>query len=298
MSRTSYPRIYRELLSSGEPLLMVGVYDGLSALAAKRAGFAACSISGAAVAASRLGMPDLGLLTFNEILDQSRAIVRAAQLPIIADVDTGFGGSLNVVRTIEAFEEIGVAGVHLEDQVFPKKCGHFKDKRVIPTDEMVAKILAVRHAASDPDFVLVARTDARDPEGLDAAIDRSRRYIGAGADVMFIEAPRDRTELERIAAANLGVPLWVNLAEGGNTPMIPPAELAAMGFQIAVYPGAASKTVAKALVELMQGLKDDGDVVRFLPSMMTLPERSALLGLSAYEALDAQLARDAEAAAP
>lgn len=269
---------------------MVGVYDGLSALAAKRAGFRACSISGAAVAASRLGVPDLGLMTFNEILDQSRAIVRACDLPIIADVDTGFGGPLNVVRTIEAFEEIGVAGVHIEDQVFPKKCGHFRDKRVIPTEEMVAKVRAVRHAAQDPDFVLVARTDARDPEGLDAALERSRRYVGAGADVMFVEAPRDRSELERIAAAGLGVPLWVNLAEGGNTPMIDPGELAAMGFQIAVYPGAASKTVAKTLVELMRGLHEHGSVEPFLADMMTLPERSELLGLGRYEALDAAFA--------
>lgn len=291
MRNSNHPKAFRALLDSGNPLLLVGVYDGLSALAAKSAGFQACSISGAAVSASRLGYPDLGLMTFNEILEVSRAIVRAADMPIIADVDTGFGGPLNVVRTIEAFEDIGVAGVHLEDQVFPKKCGHFQRKQVIPAEDMVAKIRAVRHAVHNQDFVLVARTDARDPEGLDKAIERSRMYVDAGADVMFVEAPRDRSDLEAIAAENLGVPLWVNLAEGGKTPMVEPSELASMGFQIAVYPGAASKTVAKVLVELMQGIKQHGSVKPFLDGMMTLGERSALLDLERYEALDKRFAQ-------
>jgi len=286
----NYPKAFRQLLAGGDSVLLVGVYDGISALAAKKAGFAACSISGAAVAASRMGYPDLGLMTFNEILEQSQMIVRVAELPIIADIDTGFGGPLNVVRTIEAFEAIGVAGVHIEDQVFPKKCGHFNKKQVIPAEDMEAKLRAVKHAAKNPDFVLIARTDARDPEGLESAIERSRRYVGAGADVIFVEAPRDRAELEQVAAADLGVPLWVNLAEGGKTPMIDPAELSQMGFKIAVYPGAASKSAAKTLVEVLAGIKKDGSVGPYLDKMMSLAERSALLGLSAYEELDESLA--------
>jgi 2-methylisocitrate lyase-like PEP mutase family enzyme len=285
----NHPRAFRELLTRDEILVMPGVYDGLSALAARRAGFEACSISGAAVSASRLGYPDLGLMTFNEILEQSRAIVRVADLPIIADVDTGFGGPLNVVRTITAFEDIGVAGVHIEDQVFPKKCGHFARKEVIPTEEMVAKVKAVRHAVRNPDFVLVARTDARQPEGLDAAIERSHRYVEAGADIVFLEAPKTRDELERIGREDFGVPLWANLAEGGKTPLLDPPELQELGFKIAVYPGAASKTAARVLVDLMAGIRKYGSVRPFLDGMMSLDERSELLSLAEYEALDDRL---------
>ena len=230
------PRRLRELLAGPEPVLAPGVFDGLGARLVEEAGFPAVYMTGFGTAAALLGRPDVGLLTMGEMVDNAARIVAACDLPVIADADTGYGNPLNVIRTVQEYERAGVAGIHIEDQVAPKKCGHMEGKQVIPSAEMEAKIRAAVAARRSPDFVLIARTDARAVEGMDAALERARRYRDAGADVLFVEAAESEDEIALVAERLADVPLLFNWAEGGKTPPIDHARLCELGFRIVIFP--------------------------------------------------------------
>jgi 2-methylisocitrate lyase-like PEP mutase family enzyme len=283
----------RQLLDNHEPVVAPGVYDGLTARLVERAGFNAAIVTGAGVAASTLGVPDVGLATMSEVLTQTKNITHAVDIPVVADCDTGYGNPLNVRRTIQEFEATGVAGLFIEDQVAPKRCGHFRGKSVIAVEEMMQKIHAAVDARRDPDLLLITRTDAAAVSGIEAAVDRARAYVDAGAEMLFVEAPQSREDLEYVAAqlAPLGVPLMVNLVEGGRTPLLPVTELAKIGFRFVSFSGSLQKTAIKAMQELLVRLYEDGDVEAFYPSrMVSLDERSDILGLPEFFELEQRYA--------
>lgn len=228
----------RALLSGGDLVTAPGVYDGLGAALVARTGFGAAYLTGAGVSVAGFGLPDIGLLTATEMVERAGIVADTlGDVPLIADADTGYGEPMNVVRTVRAYERAGVAAIQLEDQAFPKRCGHLPDKELVPAERFEAKLRAALDARTDPDLVLVARTDARGPLGVDAAIDRANRYARAGADVVFVEAPRSIEEIERIAR-EVDAPLLINMVQGGLTPDTAPATLAALGYRIAIHPGA------------------------------------------------------------
>jgi 2-methylisocitrate lyase-like PEP mutase family enzyme len=232
----SGPTALRRLLDGGGLLTVPGCYDGLGARLIEQAGFDACYLTGFGTSASLLGRPDLGLLSATEMVDAARRLVMAASLPVIADADTGYGNPLNVARTVHDYERAGVAALQLEDQVAPKRCGHMEDKQVIPAPDMVAKVRAAVAARTDPDLVVIARTDARAVEGLDAALTRAEAYVEAGADVLFIEALRHVDEFAAAADHGFGVPLVYNWVEGGKTPLLAANEIADLGYQVLLLP--------------------------------------------------------------
>ena len=284
---------FQALLGTGEVVVAPGVYDCLSARIAEEAGFSAAIVTGAGVAASMLGIPDVGLVTMTESLNQTRQIARSIDIPLIADCDTGYGNPLNVARTIEEFESAGVSAVFFEDQVAPKKCGHFAGKQVIDAADMVQKIRAAVDARTDDGLVLMARTDARATAGVEEAIRRSRLYVKAGAEMLFVEAPETEDELVSIAneLAALQVPLMVNLVEGGKTPLLPVDRLAEIGFRLVTFSGSMQKTAIRAMQRLLASLKETGTVEAFYPeSMLSLDERSQLLGMSKYVAMEQRYA--------
>jgi carboxyvinyl-carboxyphosphonate phosphorylmutase len=252
------PARLRALLARPEPLLAAGAYDGLSARLVEAAGFDAVYMTGFGTAASLLGRPDVGLLTLTEMVGNAGRIADAVSVPVIADADTGYGNPINVVRTVQAYERAGVAGIHLEDQVAPKKCGHMAGKSVVPVEEHVAKVRAAVAARQNPDFVLIARTDARAVEGLDAAIERARRYADAGADVLFVEAPQSVEEIERVASELAGHSLLFNWAEGGKTPPVDHATLSRLGYRVVIFPVATLLTAARAITATLASMRATG----------------------------------------
>ncbi len=279
----------RKLLKEPGPILCPGIYDCLSAKVVERAGLPCAIISGAAVTASRLGYPDVGLQTMSEILDQARNIARSVTIPVIADIDTGYGNALNVMRTVSEFESAGLAGIFFEDQTFPKKCGHFEGIEVIPTEEMVIKVRAACEARQSKDFVLIARTDARGHYGLKEAIARGRAYAAAGADIIFIEALLSESDL-REAGRSIDAPLQANIVEGGKTPNIGYRELHEMGFKLISYSGTLQRTAITGMLGALETLKKDGTTQALYPDRMcNLVDRSELLGLSRYYALEERL---------
>ncbi|WP_406511155.1 isocitrate lyase/PEP mutase family protein [Streptomyces sp. NBC_00161] len=228
----------RSLLAQDGLITAPGVFDGLSAHLVARTGFKAAYLSGAGVSVAGYGLPDIGLLTQTEMTDRARAVAAALDgIPLIADADTGYGAPMNVARTVREYERAGVAALHLEDQAFPKKCGHLPDKELLSAAEFTDKLDAALQARTDPDLVIIARTDARGPLGLTEAIKRAGRYAAAGADVIFVEAPQSAEEIERIAA-EVGAPLMINMVQGGLTPDTAPDRLAELGYRIAIHPGA------------------------------------------------------------
>lgn len=228
----------RRLLAGGGLITAPGVYDGLTAALVARTGFAAAYLTGAGVSVAGFGLPDIGLVTATEMADRARIVTEVlGGIPLIADADTGYGAPINVVRTVRAYERAGVAAIQLEDQAFPKKCGHLPDKELVPAAAFERTLQAALGARTDPGLVIIARTDARGPLGLDEAIERANRYAAAGADVIFVEAPQSRQEIERIAA-EVDAPLLINLVTGGLTPDTDPGTLAALGYRIAIYPAA------------------------------------------------------------
>jgi len=276
---------FRERLSRPGAMTAPGIYDCLTARVAEQAGAEAVIVTGAGVAASLLGTPDVGLLTMSEVLAQTRNIVRSVKIPVVADCDTGYGNPINVQRTIREFENAGVAALFMEDQVAPKRCGHFEGKQIIPTEEMVQKLRAACDARVDPDLLIIARTDARAVAGPEEAIIRSREYVQAGAEMMFVEAPHSRDELVHIGKElqSLGVPLMINLVEGGKTPMVPVAELGDMGFSFISFSGSMQKTAIAAMQPMVEALLRTGEVTDFYPEhMVSLEFRSELLGLPAF----------------
>jgi 2-methylisocitrate lyase-like PEP mutase family enzyme len=273
-------------LALPQPVLAPGVYDALGARLVEEAGFGAVYMSGFGTAASKLGRPDVGLLTMSEMVDNARAIARASQLPVIADADTGYGNAINVVRTVQEFEQAGVAAIHIEDQVMPKRCGHLDGKQVVPVDEMVSKIRAAVAARSAPDFILIARTDAAAVEGIGPAIDRARRYRDAGADVLFVEAATSEAEIERVASDLAGTPLLFNWAEGGKTPPIPYERLRELGFAIVIFPISTLLIATAAIRQALTQIKAAGTPTPLLGDMLAFGEFLEFIGLDEIHDLE------------
>ncbi len=277
----------RELLARPAPVVAPGSYDALSARLVEQAGFDVVYMSGFASTASLLGRPDVGLLSAAEMIDNARRIVAAVDVPVIADADTGYGNAINVVRTVRDLEQAGVAGLHLEDQVMPKKCGHLAGKAVIGVEEMAGKIRAAAAARRDPDLVLIARTDAAAVEGLDAAVARARAYADAGADLLFVEAPTGEDDVARVAAELRGVaPLVFNWAEGGRTPAVPLARLAELGFSLVLFPIGTLLAAAAGMRALLATLRTDGTPGAVLPGLPTFEAFTDLVGLPEIRVLE------------
>ena len=271
-------RRLRELLASPGIIVAPGAYDGLSARLIEQAGFEVAYMTGSGAANSLLGQPDVGLTTMSEMANQAARICAAIELPVVADADTGYGGPLNVRRTVQEYERAGVAGLHIEDQTFPKRCGHFAGKDVIPLEEMVAKIRAAVAARTDPDLVIIARSDAAAVEGMEAAIARGRAYEAAGADMLFIEAPNTLDQLREIGQS-FNVPLIANMVEGGRTPIVPAAELEAMGFKLVLHAGALLRTAALAMQQTLRFLHESRSTLGIEYRLVTFDERNRITDL-------------------
>lgn len=254
---TNAPARLRELMAAGDLIWGPGVYDGISARIADAIGFPMLYMTGAGTAASRIGQPDLGLTTMNEMADNVRMIAEVSRVPVIADIDTGFGGPVNVARAIHFYEGAGAAGVHIEDQVFPKRCGHLEGKVVVSCDEYVQRIRAAAGERYNKDFVIIARTDARQPHGFDEAMTRIRRAFDAGADVGFLEGPTSVAEIERSIAEAPG-PMLLNLPSFGSTPMLKVDEVRKLGFRFAIFPAASMMPAALAIRRALETLKREG----------------------------------------
>lgn len=281
----------RTLLARPGILVVPGAVDALNARLVEETGFEAVYATGAGIANAKLGLPDLGLATMTEILDQVRSMVAAVDIPVIADIDTGYGNPLNVFRTVREFGRAGVAAIQLEDQVTPKRCGHFSGKEVVPEDDMVRKIVAAREARQEGDLVIIARTDSLAVDGLDGAIRRSRAYAAAGADLIFVEAPRTDAELAALPGA-IPAPLLVNMTEGGRTPLHAAADLEQMGYKVALFPNSLMRAALQAGREVLQTLHASGQTTTVLSRLASWETRQNLVRLPDYEALETRLVRD------
>jgi 2,3-dimethylmalate lyase len=276
---------FRELIDGDGLVVCPGVVDALYARLAERAGFELVYATGAGIANSHLGVPDLGLLTMTELLEISRRIAHAVDIPVLADIDTGYGGALNVYRTVTDFEAAGVAGVQIEDQVNPKRCGHFSDKQVVSLGEMLERITAARQARSDENLVIVARTDAVSTHGLGEAIRRANAFVEAGADLIFIEAPERIEDLVGIPG-EVAAPVLVNMVEGGRTPALPPAQLEEMGYRVALYANAILRVALAAASDALVVLRQTGDTGDLLSRMVSWDDRQSLVDLQGWLDLD------------
>jgi len=280
----------RELLARPKPLMAPGAADALTARLIAKHGFEAIYMTGAGTSAVRLGMPDVGLLTMSEMVDNAGRIADSSGLPLIADADNGYGGVLNVRRTIQAYERAGVAAVHIEDQVMPKRCGHLMGKQLVPATEMTAKIRAAVDARTDADFVVIARTDAIAVEGFDAALERAERYREAGADVLFVEAP-NAEQLPRIAP-RLKAPLLYNMATSGKTPFLGRDEIERLGFKLIIYPNWVMLAAMRAADEALATLKETGTIADVARAVSSFKEFFDLLGMPQVQELEARYGVD------
>ena len=289
MQRNVGPGRLREMLSGPEPVLAPGAYDALTARLVEQAGFGAVYMTGFGTSASLLGRPDIGLLTLSEMMDNARRIVQAVEVPVIADADNGYGNPVNVIRTVREYEAAGVSAIHMEDQVMPKKCGHMEGKRVISASEMVEKVRAAVEARGSGDFMIIARTDARAVEGLDGALDRARRYREAGADALFVEAPRGEEEIEAVAGAFPDVPLLFNWVEGGETPPVPLERLKELGFRLVIFPLSAMLAATRSVRETLATIRADGSPISIMEErLMPFGEFTDLIGLPEVRDLEAR----------
>lgn len=289
---TSTRSVLRSALFAEDILVIPGVVDPWAARIAERAGIRALLATGAGIANTKFGLPDLGLLGLAEMADAIARIASSVDIPVIADSDNGYGNALNVVHTVRAHEAAGVAGVLLEDQSIPKKCGHFHDKNLVPTQEMVEKVVAFREASSDPDMVLVARTDAIAVEGFDTAIRRARAYVRAGADVLFVEAPRDIDELSAIPGL-IDAPTIANIVEGGLTPHVGAAELQSMGYAGVFFANTAMRVSGQAMQRAFKILDRDGSTESLVPAMLAWDERQEIAGLPTWTSLESRIVEKA-----
>jgi len=278
------------LLDAGEMVLAPGCYDPLGARLVEEAGFPAVYMTGFGTAAGRLGRPDVGLLTLSEMVDNARRIADAVDIPVIADADTGYGNPLNVIRTVREYEAAGVAAIHLEDQVTPKKCGHIEGKEVIAADEMAAKVSAAVAARGSSDFLIIARTDARAVEGLSGALARAQHYRDAGADVLFVEAPQSTDEIREIAQRFAGVPLLFNYAEGGRTPAVTHAFLRELGFNVVIFPLSMLLVATAAMRSVLTEIKASGTPIDVLPSMLGFDAFLDFIGVGEIRELEQRFA--------
>ena len=291
MTTTHARQRLRTLLDSGQLVVAPGVFDGITAHLARRTGQTAAYMTGAGVAASGFGLPDIGLVTAAEMAERARMLVGVlGDVPLIADADTGYGPPANVVRTVRLYEQAGVAAIQLEDQAFPKRCGHLADKQVVDAEVFEQTLAAALDARSDDSLLVVARTDARAPLGLDVAIERANRYAQAGADIIFVEAPQSVDEIERIAS-DVEAPLLINLVLGGMTPLESATRLQELGYAVAIHP---SNPLGRAVLGMLEGMCElsGGDVADFLPSQPA--EFFNLVGMAEWFELDAKYARRQE----
>lgn len=275
----------RRLLAGPGPLVLPGCADALTARLAVRAGFEAVYATGAGIANALLGLPDVGLTTMTEVVDQVARIAAAVDVPVVADIDTGYGNALNARRAVVEVERAGAAAVQIEDQAFPKRCGHFDGKEVVPLPEMLVRIQAARDARRDPALVVIARTDALAVEGFEAAVERGRAFAEVGADLVFVEAPRT---LEQLAALPglIPAPLVVNMVEGGRTPPASAAELGAMGYRVVLFANTALRAGALAVRDALAELRATGDSRGLADRLLSWEDRQDLVGLPEIEALE------------
>jgi 2-methylisocitrate lyase-like PEP mutase family enzyme len=270
----------RNLLGSGKIVVAPGAFDGLSARLVEQSGFSAVYASGGAIARS-CGVPDIGLISPDEIVARLAGMVEVVGIPVIADADTGYGNALNAQRAARAFERAGVAAFHLEDQTFPKKCGHYEDKGLVPAAEMAQKLKAVRDALLDPDFIVIARTDAIAVEGFSAALDRAAAYREAGADMIFVEAPTSEQEIADIAKR---VPGWklINMFQGGKTPLLPAGRLQELGYHLVIIPSDTQRASIRAMQRVLEAIARDGSSAAMTADMVSFKDREAIVGAAGY----------------
>lgn len=270
----------RNLIESDGIVIAPGCYDGLSARLVERAGFGAVYASGGAIARSR-AIPDMGLVSLNEIVTRISEIVDAVSIPVIADMDTGYGNALNARHAVHAYQRAGVAAFHIEDQVFPKKCGHYENKGLVTETEFVQKIRAVKDALQDASTLVIARTDAIAVEGFSAAIDRASAYAEAGADVLFVEAPTSLEQIEKIAEALPG-PKLMNMFHGGKTPLVSASVLKDLGYQIIIIPSDTQRAAIHAMNRVLAAIRHDGDSGKMIEDMASFSEREEIVGTAEY----------------
>jgi len=275
----------KNLVFAKEILVMPGIYDGVSAVIAEKLGFKALCLGGYAASASLLGKPDISLLTLTEMTNHLRNITEVTDIPVLADGDTGYGSILNVIRTVREFEKAGAGGLFIEDQVFPKRCGHMEGKQVIPAEDMVSKIKAALDTRIDEDMIIMARTDAYAVYGLDEAIRRANLYHEAGADMIFIEAPTTSDEMKRLNQA-VSAPSLANMVEGGKTPLRTAKELEEMGYSVAVFPVSAIYAAAKSVWNLLKLLSETGTTQGYEESMFCFDEFNELVNLRQYRKIE------------
>jgi methylisocitrate lyase len=291
MDKVTKPRRLRELIAK-QTILLPGAFNALTAMQIERAGFHAVYVSGAGLAAAR-GLPDIGLLSMTEVVADAGSIANAVAIPVLGDADTGFGPPLSVMRTVQEFERAGLAGIQLEDQENPKKCGHLPGKRVITTSQMVGKIRAAADARRDSDFLIVARTDARAVEGLDVTVQRAQAYVDAGADAVFPEALESADEFrafaQRLATEHVTIPLVANMTEFGKTPYLSASEFEDLGYRLVLFPVTALRVANKAIEAMLLELKSLGSQRTFLGSMQTRQQLYDLLRLKEYEEREQKL---------
>jgi 2-methylisocitrate lyase-like PEP mutase family enzyme len=277
----------KKLLQREKLLVAPGCFDGLSARLVEEAGFEAAYLSGGAVARS-MGIPDIGLVTMSETIERAGQVVSAIGIPIIADADTGYGNAVNLVRTVREFERIGVAAIHIEDQITPKRCGHLDGKEVIPLAEMEMKLHAALKTRTDSDFCIIARTDARGVHGFDDAIQRAKAFAKLGVDAIFVEAPQSEEELAEIPRRLPDIPLLVNVFKGGKTPMLPMERLEKMGYRIAIYPSETQRAAIHAMRNALATLKREGTTESIDATLTTFKERDRVVGLDDWQKIERQ----------
>jgi 2-methylisocitrate lyase-like PEP mutase family enzyme len=275
----------RPLLAGPDIIVAPGIYDGLSAMLVAEAGFSAAYLSGAAICYTRFGYPDIGLVSMTEVVETLAAIRERATLPIIVDIDTGFGNALNVQRTVRLFETRGASAMQIEDQVTPKRCGHLADKALISTGEMVGKIKAALDARQSNETVIIARTDAVAVEGFDRALERAAAYVDAGADLLFVEAPGSREQLADVARRfGSRVPVMANMVEGGKTPIVPAGDLQKLGYKLVIFPGGTVRALAFAMRDYMASLKAHGTTDPYRNRMLDFTAINKLLDTDGFRA--------------
>ena len=277
----------RQLIERPGIIVAPGAYDCLTAKIIQQSGFPAVYMTGAGTSVARYGFPDLALASMTEMISNAADITASVSVPVIADADTGYGGLLNVGRTVRKYEQSGVAAIHIEDQEFPKRCGHLDDKRVIPTEDMIPKIMEAVESRTDKDFLIIVRTDALAVTGWEDTMDRCHRYIDAGADVLFVEALRSREDAQR-AVELLPVPLLYNFVETGKSPLLSASDLESIGFKIVIFPASNLLLVTATIQKLMAELKEKGTTIGMMEQMVSLQECFELMGLSEMLAVDAK----------
>jgi 2-methylisocitrate lyase-like PEP mutase family enzyme len=278
-------QILKQLLKRNKLLVAPGCFDGLSARLVQETGFEAAYLSGGAVARS-MGIPDIGLVTMSEAIERAAQVVSAIAIPVIADADTGYGNAVNLVRSVREFERVGVAAIHIEDQITPKRCGHLDGKEVISLAEMEKKLEAALATRTDPDFCIIARTDARGVNGFDDAMVRGKAFAKLGVDAIFVEAPQSEAELAEIPRRIPDVPLLVNVFKGGKTPMLPVERLEKMGYRIAIYPSEAQRAAIYAMRMALGMLKKEGTTEAMDDALTTFKERDKIVGLDDWQSIE------------